>query len=79
MLALTKSGKTGNSKWNQLAYFLLAFDTYFKFLENLHNGEDVVDSYNNDELILSERDSRFLLSVMENPPEPSSGLLAVFE
>lgn len=32
-----------------------------------------------DELTLSERDSRFLLSILENPPEPSSGLISVFD
>ncbi len=38
-----------------------------------------VDSYANEPLVLSERDSEFFLSVMENPPEPSEGLLSVFE
>lgn len=30
-------------------------------------------------LQLSERDSEFFISVMENPPEPSEGLLSLFD
>jgi hypothetical protein len=30
-------------------------------------------------LVLSERDSRFFISVMENPPAPSEALLSIFE
>lgn len=36
-------------------------------------------SYDDESLVLSERDSRFFISVMENPPAPSEALLSIFE
>ncbi len=35
-------------------------------------------AYNHTPPALSDRDRAFLLSVMENPPAPSEGLLALF-
>ncbi len=38
-----------------------------------------INCYPNEPLVLSERDSEFFTSVLENPPEPSQALLSVFE
>lgn len=44
------------------------------------NGEaEVLRAYKDEPLVLSERDSRFFISVMENPPTPSAALLSIFE
>ncbi|WP_201789150.1 hypothetical protein [Scytonema hofmannii] len=45
-----------------------------KLLDN-----NLAAQYKNDTLILSERDSRFLLEIINNPPEPSDALLSIFQ
>ncbi len=41
------------------------------------NKQEDVNSY--EVLKLSAKDSKFLIATLENPPEPSEGLLSVFE
>jgi hypothetical protein len=52
----------------------------FKKYHKLANGKaEVLKAYKDETLVLSERDSRFFISVMENPPAPSAALLSIFE
>jgi hypothetical protein len=63
-------------------------ETRVKWLACLHLLQEYLDeldatingpaAYNNEPLVLSERDSMFFLSVMENPPEPNQALISLF-
>ena len=86
MSATIESKITKNSKINSFLVFwtFLKLSLYtFKIALDLHklsiNNTEVEIKVWVDNLTLSERDSRFLLSILENPPEPSSGLLSVFD
>lgn len=58
------------------AISLIRLNKYHK----LSNGKaEVLKAYKDEPLVLSERDSRFFISVMENPPAPSEALLSIFE
>ena len=47
--------------------------------KTINSKTSVPVSYKDESLVLSERDSRFFISVMENPPAPSEALLSIFE
>jgi len=47
--------------------------------KTVNSKTSVPVSYKDESLVLSERDSRFFISVMENPPAPSEALLSIFE
>lgn len=47
--------------------------------KTLNSKMNVPVTYEDATLALSERDSRFFISVMENPPAPSEALLSIFE
>jgi hypothetical protein len=52
----------------------------FKKSHKLSNSKaEVLRACKDEPLVLSERDSRFFISVMENPPAPSAALLSIFE
>lgn len=56
-----------------------AFSTSLTRRRKASNSKrNVPASYEDESLVLSERDSRFFISVMENPPEPSESLLSIF-
>ncbi|MBD2541404.1 hypothetical protein [Coleofasciculus sp. FACHB-SPT36] len=76
MLTLVRAEKSCEYKLKHCAAIYLVFRKYF---ETSTSNREVASSYNNEVLVLSERDSEFFLAVMENPPEPSEGLLSVFE
>ncbi|MCL1471631.1 hypothetical protein [Argonema antarcticum] len=47
--------------------------------KTLNYKRNVPVTYEDESLALSERDSRFFISVMENLPAPSEALLSIFE
>ena len=52
----------------------------FKKAHKLSNGKaEVLEAYKDEPIVLSERDSKFFISVMENTPAPSAALLSIFE
>lgn len=55
--------------------YLFVLDEFIAEADATINGPA---AYNNTPPALSDRDQAFLLSVMENPPAPSEGLLALF-
>ncbi|MBW4505814.1 MAG: type II toxin-antitoxin system Phd/YefM family antitoxin [Scytonematopsis contorta HA4267-MV1] len=67
------------------SHVLLSADAYQQLLNRLEELENILltEAANNDDnetkLVLSERDSKHLISVMENPPEPSEGLISLFD
>ncbi|MFB2768513.1 hypothetical protein ACE1AT_04370 [Pelatocladus sp. BLCC-F211] len=43
------------------------------------NSPIEVHQFSDNKLLLSKRDSKYFISVMKNPPEPSEGLLSLFD
>ncbi len=56
--------------------YLFILDEFIAEADATINGPA---AYNNEPLILSERDSLYFLSVMLEPPAPSEGLLSLFK
>ncbi|RUT10180.1 hypothetical protein DSM106972_006750 [Dulcicalothrix desertica PCC 7102] len=72
---------------SQPTHIILSVENFEKLLQRLEELEDlVIEQSENDinnyrdenKLVLSERDSKLFISVMQNPPEPSEGLRSLF-
>ena len=73
-LVKTKTEASTETRLSWWAY-LFILDEFIAEADATINGPA---AYNNTPPALSDRDRAYLLSVMENPPAPSEGLLALF-
>jgi hypothetical protein len=80
----TADGPVFLTQESKLSHVLLSANACQQLLNRLEELEDILltEAANNDnetKLVLSERDSKYFISVMENPPEPSEGLISLFD